>query len=138
MAESTTNLSLTLDPKDVQRIITETIRTQVATALAANGKDLVGSIVTGALQERRDSYGHRSEREPTVLEKLLRVEVEAATKDAIKAWVTTNKVTFVKAVDNALRTKAKDIAGALVDSLVKAVDDNYLRVGITLATKERS
>jgi hypothetical protein len=138
MAEQgNSSLALHLDPAVVSKIITETIRTQVATALAANGKDLVESIVVGALQEKRDSYGHRSDREPTVLEKLLRTEVEAATKEAIKTWVAENKGVFVKAIDASLRKNTRKVADGLVDSLVKAVEHNWLRVAITVQANTR-
>lgn len=136
MEKTTSGLSLTLDPADVQRVITETIRTQVATALCANGESLVANIVTTALGEKRDSYGHRSDREPSVLEKLLRTEVEAATKEAIKEWVHMNKAAFMKAVDTTLRTQSKSIAGALVASLVQSVDNPYLCVGITVTPRK--
>lgn len=134
---STTGLHLTLDPKDVERIITETIKTQVATALAAKGDGLVTSIIQTALSDRRDNYGHHSEREPTVLEKLLRKEIEAATKAAIHEWVTDNKAAFTKSVAACLKAANPKITSGLVDAFVAAISHQHLSVGLNVTVPKR-
>ncbi len=135
MAEPTppTTLALTLGKADVERIITETIRTQVAIALTQSGPGLIEGIVTQSLLERRDYRGERStsDRDPTMLQKLIREEIDKATKVAVQQWVADNRPAFAKAVEASLKSSSKKIADSMVEAFVGCAKDQY-RMSISI------
>jgi hypothetical protein len=140
MSTEATTLALTLGKGDVERIIQETIRTQVALALTNNGPGLIESIVTQTLMERRD-YNDRpssSDRDPTMLQKVVSVEVRKATIEAVQAWVESNRPAFAAAVEKCLKAQTKKIAESMVEAFVGCAKDQYrMSIAICIPKGER-
>jgi hypothetical protein len=135
-----TTLALTLADADVQRIIRTTIQAQVAAVLSREHGGLVEGIVQQALGQRIDHYGRpsSSERDPTMLESLVRTEVAAATKAGVIDWLAAHRPALLKAIDAVLKRDTRKIAGQLIDSMVGALGgDGRLALRIQVGTTNR-
>jgi len=129
-----TTLALTLGKADVERIISETIRTQVAVALTDGGQRLVEGIITESLMQRRDTYSKQittDTRYPTVLQSVVHEEITKAASQAVKDWVEANRPAFLKALESSIKANTKKIADSMVEAFVGCAKDQY-RMSITV------
>jgi hypothetical protein len=141
MADEKTTLALTLADADVQRIIRTTIQAQIAAVLSRDHGSMIEGIVAQALGQRVDYNGRPStyERDPTILESIVRTEITAATKAGVSQWLEEHRPALLKAIDVVLKRDTRKIAGQVVESMVGALGSggDRLALRISLGTEER-
>lgn len=133
-----TNLSLTLAQEDVQKILQKTIETQVATALEANGGQLVAGLVTILLNQKVDDEGRPSSSSYHT-RSLLTWSVERGIRDVARAalskWVDANAQKLEAEFTKALTRETKSIAATMVSSLVNGSRKDW-HIGVTFNNKD--
>lgn len=122
MSEQPTTLALTLADKDVQRILSETIKAQVVLALTNHGERLIHGLVASTLNERRYSGGDSK------LDELVKTEIQEAARAAVKQWCLDNAPAFQRAVEAEMKRNLKGLAKDMVDVFAKGLSDNYRTV----------
>lgn len=122
MSEQPTTLALTLADKDVQRILSETIKAQVVLALTNHGERLIHGLVANTLNERRYNGGDSK------LDELVKTEILQAARDAVKQWCQDNAAAFQRAVESEMKRNLKGIAKDMLDVFVRALSSDYRTV----------
>lgn len=139
MAESTT-LALTLGKDDVERIITETVRTQVALALTKDGNDIVEKVVSFALLQKTDSSGkptNSSYDAQPLIQRVIHEQIQKATKQAVIDWCETNRAEFQKVLVAQIKKGTTRMADSMIEAFIGAAKDQY-RMSVTVGIpKER-
>jgi dsRNA-specific ribonuclease len=132
MSDTKSTLALTLAEADLERIIADTIKAQVAATFAARGGQLAGTVIERLLTEKVDGDGkpcHYSK--TTMIEQLCYGELRRIVKEQVVLWVKENEPEIRKTVAAQLTKNKSKLAGALLASLVQAAADQY-RFGISI------
>lgn len=132
--DTKTNLSLQLAESDVQRIIGEAIKAQVAAAFAARGDAIVRSLVDRFLNDKVDERGRPCHYSKTTLLDLLCIEqIKKSATEAVKEWLSENDEQLRKSIVSHLNRNKANVAKQLVASLLETAKHNYsLSVGVKL------
>lgn len=130
MSEQPTTLALTLADKDVQRILSETIKAQVVLALTNHGERLIHGLVAETLGHRRYNGGESK------LDELVKEEIIASARAAVKQWCSENASAFQKAVESEMKRNLKGIAKDMLNTFSKAISTDY-RTVITIGAAPR-
>lgn len=132
-----TSLSLQLAEDDVQRIISETIKSQVAASFAARGGKLAEEVVSSFLFQGVDYHGRptgrpRERNEITYVNKIVSESLACSMREVVIEWVKQNDEKLRKTVSTVLNRTRGDIANQLVASLVESAGSAY-RCQVTVA-----
>lgn len=135
-----TTLALTLGKADVERIITETIRTQVALALSKDGNAIVEKVVAYALTQGTDSNGkptNSSYDSQPLVQRVIHEQIQKATRQAVVDWCETNRAEFQKVLVAQIKKGTSRMADSMIEAFIGTAKDQY-RMSISIGIpKER-
>lgn len=138
--ENPTTLALTLGKADVERIITETVRTQVALALSKDGDGIVEKVVSYALMQKTDSKGMpttSSYDAMPMVQRVIHEQLQKATRQAVIDWCETNRAEFHKVLIAQIKKSTPRMADSMIEAFLGTVKEQY-RMQITIGIpKER-
>lgn len=130
-----TNLSLTLAKDDVERIINETLKAQIAAQFASRGEDLFRAFAERLVNVTVDEEGRPSNssyRTKNIIEFWVEKAIAQSVRAATERWVAENAKALEAEVEAALTRGRKKFASALVASFVEASKSKYaFKVDVT-------
>lgn len=127
--QTETGLSLTLDQDDVMRIVNESIKTQVAVAMQANGARLIDELAISVLDSHVDDEGKPCRRDHyramSFLDYSLTRVLRNAVKEEVKTWVDENGEKIRELVARRLLKKGAPLADAMAKGMLDAMASQW-------------